>query len=72
VDVASGMLDEKGRPRREIFKPDKLHMNRAGYVIWRDALRPVLLQSESRSTEANGKTSQASRPGSCRAKRGRP
>ena len=46
VDVASGMLDDAGQPRKEIFKEDNLHMNRGGYEIWRDALRPVLLNAE--------------------------
>jgi len=48
VDVAAGMLDGDGVPREEIFKEDGLHMNREGYVIWRDILRPVLLASELR------------------------
>jgi lysophospholipase L1-like esterase len=46
VDVAAGMLGKDGRPRKEIFKRDKLHMVRAGYEIWRDALRPVLIRAE--------------------------
>jgi len=46
VDVASSMLDQKGNPRKEIFKEDKLHMTKDGYMIWRNALRPVLLRSE--------------------------
>ena len=46
VDVASGMLDDKGNPRKEIFKKDNLHMTRAGYVIWRDTLRPILVKAE--------------------------
>lgn len=46
VDVASGMLDDEGNPRGEIFVEDNLHMNRRGYTIWRDLLRPVLLGSE--------------------------
>ena len=46
VDIASGMLDDKRHPRKEIFKKDNLHMNRDGYVIWRNALRPVLLKAE--------------------------
>jgi lysophospholipase L1-like esterase len=46
VDVAAGMLGEDGQPRPEIFKEDGLHMNRAGYVIWRDALRPLLMKGE--------------------------
>ncbi len=46
VDVASGMLDQSGKPRIEIFKDDMLHMKREGYIIWRNALRPVLLENE--------------------------
>lgn len=48
VDVASGMLDEEGKPREDIFSKDNLHMNRGGYVIWRDILRPILVKSELR------------------------
>ena len=46
VDVASGMLGEDGEPRGDIFKEDKLHMNRKGYEIWRDALRSVIIKAE--------------------------
>lgn len=46
VDVASGMLDSSGRPKADIFVEDELHMNAKGYVIWRDILRPVLIQKE--------------------------
>ena len=46
VDVASPMLGEDGQPRPELFLPDNLHLNRRGYELWRDILRPVLLQRE--------------------------
>lgn len=46
VDVAAGMLDEEGKPRADIFKEDQLHMNRDGYKIWRDILRPVIIKAE--------------------------
>ena len=46
VDIASGMLNDEATPKTDIFKKDKLHMTRAGYIIWRDALRPILLDSE--------------------------
>ena len=46
VDIATGMLDSTGAPHQHIFKEDNLHMNREGYVIWRDALKPVLLKAE--------------------------
>lgn len=46
VDVAAGMLDDEDKPRADIFKEDKLHMNRNGYEIWRDILRPVIIRAE--------------------------
>ena len=49
VDVASGMLDDEGKPRKEIFKKDNLHMTRDGYIIWRSALRPILVEAELQS-----------------------
>lgn len=42
VDVFSAMVDETGQPRGELFLADRLHMNAAGYVIWRDLLTPLL------------------------------
>ncbi len=46
VDVATAMLDENSEPRKELFQKDNLHLTRAGYTIWRDVLRPVLLKAE--------------------------
>lgn len=46
IDVATGMLGEDGDPRPDIFKEDKLQMNRKGYELWRDALRSVLIKAE--------------------------
>jgi len=46
VDVAGAMLGQDGKPKPDIFLEDRLHMNRAGYRLWRDALRPVLLGRE--------------------------
>lgn len=40
VDVSKAMLAENGRPRKEIFLSDSLHMNDAGYRIWTDVLKP--------------------------------
>ena len=42
VDVFTPMLGANGRPRAELFGPDSLHMTPAGYVVWRNALAPVL------------------------------
>jgi lysophospholipase L1-like esterase len=38
VDVWSPMLTADGQPKSDIFLGDKLHMNAAGYKIWREAL----------------------------------
>ena len=46
VDVAAGMLDDEGKPRKDIFKKDNLHMTSAGYVIWKNILAPVLVEAE--------------------------
>jgi lysophospholipase L1-like esterase len=42
VDVFQPMLGAAGRPRPELYVADGLHMTRAGYEIWRNALAPVL------------------------------
>ena len=42
VDVFTPMLDPAGQPRSELFLPDSLHMNRAGYLLWRSRLAPVV------------------------------
>ncbi len=46
VDIATPMLNAEGLPKPGIFKKDKLHMTRSGYVIWRDTLKPVLENRE--------------------------
>ena len=42
VDVFSKMLDENGKPMKDIFLADNLHMNAKGYAIWKKALEPFL------------------------------
>ena len=42
VDIFTPMLDASGRPRRELFLQDGLHMNAEGYAIWRDLIAPVI------------------------------
>lgn len=46
IDIAAPMLGEDGKPLAEIFVADMLHMNGLGYDIWRDAVRPVLVEAE--------------------------
>ena len=42
IDVFTSMLDANGRPREELFVEDRLHMNRAGYELWRQKVAPHL------------------------------
>jgi lysophospholipase L1-like esterase len=42
IDVATPMLGADGQPRAELFIDDQLHMNRAGYALWRDIVAPYL------------------------------
>ena len=42
IDVASPLLDAQGRLRPELYR-DGLHLNAAGYAVWRERVRPVLL-----------------------------
>ncbi|RCS44787.1 hypothetical protein DTL42_17425 [Bremerella cremea] len=42
IDIDAPMLGEDGKPRKELFKKDGLHMTDAGYVIWAKALEPHL------------------------------
>jgi lysophospholipase L1-like esterase len=42
VDTATPMLGEGGKPRRELFLDDGLHLNDKGYALWTETLWPVL------------------------------
>lgn len=42
VDVASRMLDSHGRPRRELYADDGVHLSAQGYALWSAILKPVL------------------------------
>lgn len=42
IDIFTPMLDGEGRPREDLYGPDRLHMNRAGYVLWIERIAPVL------------------------------
>jgi lysophospholipase L1-like esterase len=42
IDVATPMLRADGRPRPELFVDDRLHMNGAGYALWREVVAPYL------------------------------
>ncbi|MBI5381902.1 MAG: hypothetical protein HZA31_08380 [Opitutae bacterium] len=42
ADVYKPMLNEKGEPRPELFMKDMLHLNEAGYALWRQIVAPKL------------------------------
>jgi lysophospholipase L1-like esterase len=42
IDVFPRMLGPDGLPRPEIFSDDRLHMNREGYRLWAEIVRPYL------------------------------
>ncbi|MEI6399373.1 MAG: hypothetical protein WCO71_11445, partial [Pseudomonadota bacterium] len=42
IDVFHPMLGTDGLPRPEIFSEDRLHMNAAGYQLWREIVGPYL------------------------------
>lgn len=42
VDVFTPMLDAKGQPRPELFRPDSLHLTPTGYRLWRSVLARVV------------------------------
>ena len=46
IDVFTPMLDAQGKPRRELFGPDSLHLNEEGYALWHSLISPVLPTEE--------------------------
>ncbi|HCO26030.1 GDSL-type esterase/lipase family protein [Gimesia maris] len=44
ADVWEPMLGEDGKPRPELFKSDGLHMEHPGYLIWKKAVQPYMVQ----------------------------
>lgn len=44
IDVFTPMLDAEGVPREDLFIADRLHMNVAGYALWREIIGPYLVR----------------------------
>ena len=42
IDIFTPMLDATGQPDESLFIEDRLHMNRAGYLIWQREIAPYL------------------------------
>jgi formylglycine-generating enzyme required for sulfatase activity len=45
VDITQAMLGDDGKPQKDFFRADGLHLNAKGYELWTRVLRPYL-QSE--------------------------
>lgn len=45
VDIASPMLLDDGSIDPSLFVADELHMNAAGYQVWTEVIRPVLIEA---------------------------
>jgi len=44
IDVFSKMLGPDNRPRDELYAADRLHLNQAGYALWRTEILPHLVR----------------------------
>lgn len=42
INTFEMMLDDSGQPRPELYVSDRLHLNAAGYDLWRRIVRPYL------------------------------
>ena len=42
ADIYKPMLDAQGQPRPELFVKDMLHMNEAGYAVWKPVVAPLI------------------------------
>jgi len=42
VDIDPPMIGPDGKPKKELFRDDGLHLNAAGYRLWSDLVRPHL------------------------------
>jgi lysophospholipase L1-like esterase len=49
VDATSYLADGAGEPRPEFFLADGLHLNAAGYSVWRAILEPVVREEWARA-----------------------
>ena len=46
VDVATAMLNDNGRPDPDLFVDDGLHLSAAGYDVWQQVVREVVVPIE--------------------------
>lgn len=44
IDSTQQLLGDTGKPKRGIYRMDRLHFNRKGYEIWKSVIKPVLVK----------------------------
>jgi lysophospholipase L1-like esterase len=42
IDMTGAILGPDGKPRRDLFRLDRLHPNQAGYAKWTATIKPIL------------------------------
>tara|TARA_R110001592_G_scaffold51123_2_gene157663 strand:+ start:176 stop:895 length:720 start_codon:yes stop_codon:yes gene_type:complete len=61
IEIEGPMLDDKGKPKKDLLLEDGLHMTDGGYQIWTDLVKPQLttmLAPKAESVEAAPPTSE--------------
>lgn len=46
IDITSSLLGADGKPKEELFVPGNIHMQPAGYVVWKSVIAPVIVPAE--------------------------
>ena len=42
IPTSSHFLGADGEPREELYRDDRLHLNKAGYAIWTDQIKQAV------------------------------
>jgi lysophospholipase L1-like esterase len=43
IDLTAAILAPDGKPRRELYRRDRLHPNQMGYAVWTSIIKPALV-----------------------------
>nr|WP_229722948.1 SGNH/GDSL hydrolase family protein [Xylophilus rhododendri] len=62
IDVYSAMLDASGAPRTDLFGPDRLHMNDAGYALWTSIVTAYVTPAAGNSQTASAVPTETAAP----------
>ena len=54
ADITAATLGDDGRPRRELFIEDDLHLTELGYREWSRIVKPIVRQAEARYRQLKG------------------